>query len=144
MALKSRQWSLTFSPPEDLDQLARAAAVSYECWVCMQPGKLPDVPAAVLILRDGPVDIAKLVHRFCARSGVMDVPGLTAVMYDPARAISVDAVAAFLPYQAGHRPALLLAAFPDLADELAPVLRLPGRTRRAGLQTVGPGLQTVG
>ncbi|MGR6924261.1 hypothetical protein ACU635_59210 [[Actinomadura] parvosata] len=29
-------------------------------------------------------------------------------MDDPARAVSVDAVAAFLPYRAGHRPALLL------------------------------------
>ncbi|MDP4511807.1 hypothetical protein [Nonomuraea turcica] len=74
----------------------------------MRPGKLPDTPAAVLILRDGPVRLAKLAHRFCARSGLIDVPGLTAVMYDPARAVSVDGVAAFLPYQAGHRPALLL------------------------------------
>ncbi|SEH02968.1 hypothetical protein SAMN05444920_13180 [Nonomuraea solani] len=93
---------------ENLDQLARAATVSYECWLCMRPGKLPDTPAAVLALRDGPVTVAKLAHRFCSESLVMDVPGLTSVMYDPARAVSVDAEAAFLPYQAGHRPALLL------------------------------------
>ncbi|MEU4229583.1 hypothetical protein AB0F17_35245 [Nonomuraea sp. NPDC026600] len=95
---------------EDLDRLARAAAASYECWICMRPGKLPELPTAVLIIRDGPVALAKLTHQSCARSGLMDAPGLTAVMSDPARAVSVDAVAAFLPYQAGHRPALLLEA----------------------------------
>jgi hypothetical protein len=69
--------------PEDLDQLAREAAVSYDCWVCLQPGKLPETPASVIILRDGPVDIAKLTHRFCAQSGLIEAPGLTAVMFDP-------------------------------------------------------------
>lgn len=33
---------------------------------------------------------------------------MTAGMYDFARAVSVNAVAAFLPHHAGHRPALLL------------------------------------
>ncbi|MFG1710722.1 hypothetical protein ACFLIM_46925 [Nonomuraea sp. M3C6] len=76
----------------------------------MRPGKLPELPAAVLILRDGPVSLAKLAHRFCARSGVMDVPGLTAVMYEPGTETSVTAVAALLPHAGGYRPVLLLEA----------------------------------
>ncbi|MEV4222293.1 hypothetical protein [Nonomuraea sp. NPDC049725] len=93
---------------EDLDRLVRVATVSYECWLCMRPGKLPDPPAVVIILRDGPVSVARLAHRFCSESLVVDMPDQNAMMYDPARAAGVDAGATFLPYQAGHRPALLL------------------------------------
>ncbi|RSM93781.1 hypothetical protein DMB42_52125 [Nonomuraea sp. WAC 01424] len=92
---------------EDLELLRTDAVVSYSCVACGEAGRVPQRPAAVVILRDGLFSLAKLAHSGCAPSSVYDVPGLQARVLAEAEATTSRVAAAWLPVQGGPVPALL-------------------------------------
>ncbi|NUW47003.1 hypothetical protein [Nonomuraea rhodomycinica] len=87
----------------DLELLAAEAAGGYACLACDQPGRLP---AAAVVLRDGDAMLLRLAHRECARSGVVEVPGLAAAL--TAAEPEARAVAALVPVGGEVEPVLLV------------------------------------
>jgi hypothetical protein len=97
--------------PSDVAALALAGERGYDCVVCERPGRLPDDPAALVVLVDGPVQQARLAHRACSASAVVNAPGLAASIGDRA----VTAVAAVLPHANGPRPVITVETWDRVA-----------------------------
>ncbi|MFG6200021.1 hypothetical protein [Nonomuraea sp. JJY05] len=90
-------------PAKDLDYLRDAAITSYTCAACGEAGRVPEQPAAVVLLREGSFSMATLTHRACAPSAVFDIPGLQARIIAEEETTTSRVFSAWLPY-----PALLL------------------------------------
>jgi hypothetical protein len=105
MALQVTSEVAALISKEELALLLRIASTRFECVRCGRPGKLPDTPAAVVVLRDATVIKAALAHRACFTSCVMELPGLAKALASP----EVDAPVTALPMLMPNLPVLVIS-----------------------------------
>lgn len=92
----------------DRQVLARRAAARYDCLVCGRRGRVPDDPAALVLLRGGQLMAARLAHASCSASAVVDVPAGVLAVLAQLDEHEVTAVASVLPDASGARPVIIV------------------------------------